>query len=76
MLKLFHVLDLPKSGVVVMQLFVCGCVSYAWSAMLCQHQLGSNMVTLKSSWLKYGVDICHGKSSGRHRKRKKQNECR
>jgi hypothetical protein len=40
MLKLFHVLDLPKSGVVVMQLFVCGCVSYSWSAMLC-HSLGS-----------------------------------
>jgi hypothetical protein len=33
MLKLFHVLDLPKSGIVVMQLFVCGCVSYPWSAM-------------------------------------------
>jgi hypothetical protein len=33
-LKLFHVLDLPKSGIVVMQLFVCGCVSYPWSAML------------------------------------------
>jgi hypothetical protein len=35
MLKLFHVLDLPKSGIVVMQLFVCGCVSYPRSAMLC-----------------------------------------
>jgi hypothetical protein len=35
MLKLFHVLDLPKSEVVVMQLFVCGCVPYSWSVMLC-----------------------------------------
>jgi hypothetical protein len=55
MLKLFHVLDLTKSGVVVMQLFVCGCVSYSWSVMLCHFYYSQAVVGLLnlgalSSW--------------------------
>jgi hypothetical protein len=54
MLKLFHILGLPKSGMVIMQLLcVCGCVSYPWSAVLCQ----CNGI-LKYSFLNTSLECC------------------
>jgi hypothetical protein len=58
MLKLFHVLDLPKSGIVVMQLFVCGCVCYPWSAMLCHlHERQKTKLHFKTVNSVYTCDI-------------------
>jgi hypothetical protein len=36
----------PNRGVIVMQLFVYGCVSYSWSVMLCHFQDGKQCIYL------------------------------
>jgi hypothetical protein len=62
MLKLFHELDLPKSGIVVMQLFVCGCVSYPWSAVIYHF----NILTINCSEIVNGTTPEDGKLLPKH----------